>query len=53
MDRALLTILLIAIILLAAWGLLVGWRHRAQRQSDLRAATGRSGRLRRRSSPNR
>ena len=37
MDRALLTILLIAIILLAAWGLLVGWRHRAQRQSDIAA----------------
>ena len=37
MDRTLLTVLLIAIVLLAAWGLLVGWRHRARRQSDLPA----------------
>ena len=37
MDRALLTVLLIAFVLLSAWGLLVGWRHRAQRQSDIAA----------------
>ena len=35
MDRTLLTVMLILIVLLAAWGLLVGWRHRAQRQADL------------------
>jgi hypothetical protein len=35
MERTLLTALLILIVLLAAWGLLVGWRHRAQRQADL------------------
>jgi hypothetical protein len=35
MDRALLTVLLVLVILLAAYGLLVGWRHRAARQSDL------------------
>ncbi len=35
MDRTLLTVLLVLIVLLAAWGLLVGWRHRAQRQADL------------------
>lgn len=33
-DRALLTVALILVILLAAYGLLVGWRHRAARQSD-------------------
>lgn len=35
MDRLLLTVLLVLLILLSAYGLLVGWRHRAQRQSDL------------------
>lgn len=35
MDRTLLTVLLLAIALLAAYGLLVGWRHRAQRQSEI------------------
>ncbi len=34
MDRTLLTVLLVLVILLAAYGLLVGWRHRAARQSD-------------------
>jgi hypothetical protein len=34
-DRALLTLLLIFVILLAAGGLLLGWRHRAQRQADV------------------
>ena len=34
MDRALLTVVLVLVILLAAYGLLVGWRHRAARQSD-------------------
>jgi hypothetical protein len=34
MDRVLLTVLLVVVILLAAYGLLVGWRHRAARQSD-------------------
>lgn len=41
MDRFLLTAGLVGVILLAAWGLLVGWKHRAQRQSgvaDLPAA---------------
>lgn len=33
MDRVLLTVGLVLIILLAAYGLLVGWRHRAARQS--------------------
>ncbi len=37
MDRTLLTVLLIGIVLLSAWGLLVGWRHRGQRQSDIAA----------------
>ena len=32
MDRALLTVVIVAIILLAMAGLLVGWRHRAARQ---------------------
>ena len=35
MDRTLLTLGLVVLILLAAWGLFAGWRHRAQRQSDL------------------
>ena len=35
MDRTLLTLGLIIVILLSAWGLSVGWRHRAQRQSDV------------------
>ena len=35
MDRLLLTLLLVVLILLAAYGLLVGWRHRARRQSDI------------------
>lgn len=35
MDRTLLTLLLVAIILLAGYGLLVGWRHRAERQADV------------------
>jgi hypothetical protein len=35
MDRTLLTVALIALIVLAAYGLLVGWRHRAGRQADL------------------
>ena len=34
MDRTLLTVLLVLVILLAAYGLLVGWRHRAARQAD-------------------
>lgn len=34
MDRAILTILLVLVILLAAYGLLVGWRSRAARQAD-------------------
>jgi hypothetical protein len=34
MDRALLTVVLVLVILLAAYGLLVGWRHRAARQSE-------------------
>ena len=34
MDRTVLTIGLVLVILLAAYGLLVGWRHRAARQSD-------------------
>lgn len=34
MDRVLLTVALVLVILLAAYGLLVGWRHRAARQSD-------------------
>lgn len=34
MDRAILTVVLVLVILLAAYGLLVGWRHRAARQSD-------------------
>lgn len=37
MDRAILTIVLVLVILLAAYGLLVGWRHRAARQSDFPA----------------
>ncbi len=35
MDRFLLTVGLILVIALSAWGLLVGWRHRAQRQSGV------------------
>ncbi len=35
MGRTLLTLMLVAIVLLAAYGLLVGWRHRAARQSDV------------------
>jgi len=35
MDRTLLTVLLVAVILAAGYGLLVGWRHRAERQADL------------------
>ncbi len=35
MDRTLLTVVLILLILLAAYGLLVGWRHRAARQAAL------------------
>jgi len=35
MDRTLLTIGLILIVLLSAYGLSVGWKHRAKRQSDL------------------
>lgn len=35
MDRFLLTIGLVILILLSAWGLYVGWKHRAQRQADL------------------
>ncbi len=35
MDRTLLTALMIVIVGVAGWGLLVGWRHRAQRQSDI------------------
>ncbi|QNK80853.1 transporter [Nakamurella sp. PAMC28650] len=35
MDRFLLTVGLILVILLAAWGLRVGWKHRAQRQADI------------------
>lgn len=35
MDRSLLTVGLILLILLSGYGLFVGWRHRAQRQSDL------------------
>ena len=35
MERLLLTVGLIILILLAAYGILVGWRHRAARQSDL------------------
>jgi hypothetical protein len=41
MDRFLLTVGLILVIALSAWGLQVGWKHRAQRQSgvaDLPAA---------------
>ena len=34
MDRALLTLVLVVVILVAAYGLLVGWRHRAARQAD-------------------
>jgi hypothetical protein len=33
--RALLTIACLAVLALAVWGLRVGWRHRAGRQSDL------------------
>ncbi len=37
MDRTLLTVGLILVILLAAYGLRLGWKHRAQRQSDIAA----------------
>ncbi|SDO27614.1 hypothetical protein SAMN04515671_0405 [Nakamurella panacisegetis] len=37
MERLLLTLVLVALILLSAYGILVGWRHRAARQSDLAA----------------
>ncbi len=37
MERALLVIALVAVCLLAGYGLLVGWRHRAGRQSGLAA----------------
>src|SRR6478736_3487813 len=35
MERFLLVLLLVALCALAAYGLYVGWRHRAQRQSGL------------------
>ncbi len=35
MERALLVIALVAVCLLAAYGLLIGWRHRAARQSGI------------------
>lgn len=35
MDRFLLTVGLILVIALSAWGLRVGWKHRAQRQSGV------------------
>lgn len=35
MDRTLLTVGLVLVILLSAYGLLVGWRHRRQRQSGI------------------
>ena len=35
MERTVLVIILVALCVLAAFGLLVGWRHRAARQSDL------------------
>jgi hypothetical protein len=35
MERAVWVILLVLLCLLAAWGLWVGWKHRAQRQSGL------------------
>ena len=35
MDRTVLTVVLVLVVVLAAYGLLVGWRHRTARQSGL------------------